>query len=185
MISSTCYQNISKLGFVFISFLLGNFFPDCLFLRGMILSVVGKIMLGCGVVWPYRDTDWPEIWESPLAPSCPSCHPTFIVIAHQLVLTLDVPSICTLLSIPFVLCLVTQSCLTLCDPMDYSLPGFSVRGILQIRIWIGLEWIAISFFNPGIEPVSLMPPALADRFFITSTTWKISDCWQCWVFLDW
>ena len=35
-----------------------------------------------------------------------------------------------------------QSCLTLCDPMDCSLPGFSVHGILQARI---LEWVAISF----------------------------------------
>ena len=146
MISSTCYQNISKLGFVFISFLLGNFFPDCLFLRGMILSVVGKIMLGCGVVWPYRDTDWPEIWESPLVPSCPSCHPTFIVIAHQLVLTLDVPSICTLLSIPFVLCLVTQSCLTLCDPMDYSLPGSSTPDLCSDLLLLVL---CNSFLTPA------------------------------------
>ena len=30
--------------------------------------------------------------------------------------------------------LVAKSCLTLCDPVDYSLPGFSVRGILQARI---------------------------------------------------
>ena len=30
--------------------------------------------------------------------------------------------------------IVAQSCLTLCDPMDYSLPGFSVHGILQARI---------------------------------------------------
>ena len=37
---------------------------------------------------------------------------------------------------------VSQSCLTLCDPMDCSLPGSSVRGILQARI---LEWVAISF----------------------------------------
>ena len=35
-----------------------------------------------------------------------------------------------------------QSCPTLCDPMDYSLPGFSVHGILQART---LEWVAISF----------------------------------------
>ena len=35
-----------------------------------------------------------------------------------------------------------QSCLTLCDPMDCSLPGFSVHGILQART---LEWVAISF----------------------------------------
>ena len=36
--------------------------------------------------------------------------------------------------------LVTQSCPILCDPMDYSLPGSSVLGILQARI---LEWIDI------------------------------------------
>ena len=30
--------------------------------------------------------------------------------------------------------LVTQSCLTLCNPMDCSPPGFSVHGILQTRI---------------------------------------------------
>ena len=30
--------------------------------------------------------------------------------------------------------LVAQSCLTLCDPMDYSLPGSSIQGILQTRI---------------------------------------------------
>ena len=34
-----------------------------------------------------------------------------------------------------------QSCLTLCDPMDCSLPGSSVHGILQARI---LEWVAMS-----------------------------------------
>ena len=41
-----------------------------------------------------------------------------------------------------------QSCLTLCDAMDCSLPGFSVQGILQART---LEWVAISFSNnqPG------------------------------------
>ena len=35
-----------------------------------------------------------------------------------------------------------QSCPTLCDPTDCSLPGFSVHGILQART---LEWVAISF----------------------------------------
>ena len=49
-------------------------------------------------------------------------------------------------------CLVTQSCLTLLDPMDYSPPDSSVHGILQTRI---LGWIAISSSrdlpNPGIK----------------------------------
>ena len=38
--------------------------------------------------------------------------------------------------------LVSQSCPTLFDPMDYTPPGSSVHGILQARI---LEWVAISF----------------------------------------
>ena len=37
-------------------------------------------------------------------------------------------------------CLVVQSCLTLCDPMDCSSPGSFVHGILQARI---LEWVAM------------------------------------------
>ena len=37
---------------------------------------------------------------------------------------------------------VTQSCPTLCDPVDCSLPGFSIHGTLQARI---LEWVTISF----------------------------------------
>ena len=37
--------------------------------------------------------------------------------------------------------LATQACPTLCDPVDYSLPGFSVSGILQERI---LEWVAMA-----------------------------------------
>ena len=50
---------------------------------------------------------------------------------------------------------VSQSYLTLCNPKDCSLPGFSVHGILQARI---LGWVALSFSrdfpNPGIEPRS-------------------------------
>ena len=46
--------------------------------------------------------------------------------------------------------LVAQPCLTLCDPMDYT-----VHGVLQVRI---LEWVAFPFSrdlpNPGIEPRS-------------------------------
>ena len=37
---------------------------------------------------------------------------------------------------------VTQLCLTLRDPMDYSLPGSSAHWIFQARV---LEWVAISF----------------------------------------
>ena len=41
-------------------------------------------------------------------------------------------------------CLVTNSCLTLCDPMDCSLPDSSVHGIFQARL---LERVASSFFR--------------------------------------
>ena len=39
---------------------------------------------------------------------------------------------------------VAQSCLTLSDPMDCSLPGSSIHGIFQARV---LEWGAIAFSN--------------------------------------
>ena len=45
--------------------------------------------------------------------------------------------------------LVTQSCLTLFDPMDYSPLGSSVHGILQARI---LEWVAIPFSRESDRP---------------------------------
>ena len=45
--------------------------------------------------------------------------------------------------------LVAQSYLTLCDPMDYSSPGFSVHGIFQARI---LEWVSILFSRGSSQP---------------------------------
>ena len=44
---------------------------------------------------------------------------------------------------------VAQSCPTLCNPVDCSLPGFSIHGILQARI---LEWVAISFSKESSRP---------------------------------
>ena len=44
---------------------------------------------------------------------------------------------------------VTQSCPTLCDPMDCSLPGSSLHGIFQTRI---LEWVVISFSRRSSRP---------------------------------
>ena len=44
---------------------------------------------------------------------------------------------------------VTQSCLTLCDPMDCSPPGFSIHGIFQALV---LEWVAISFSRGSSQP---------------------------------
>ena len=50
---------------------------------------------------------------------------------------------------------VTQSCPTLCDPMDCNLPGSSIHGIFQAR---ALEWLPLPspgyLPNPGTEPRS-------------------------------
>ena len=75
-------------------------------------------------------------------------------------------------------CLVTQSCPTLCDPMDCSPPGSSVHGIFEAGI---LEWIAIFFLqgnlsDPGIEHISHMSPAVEGRFFPTSATREAPIC---------
>ena len=66
-----------------------------------------------------------------------------------------------------------QSCLTLCDPVDWSPPGSSVHGILQARMWSGLACPSPGDLpDPGIEPEVLRSPVLAGGFFTTSATWK-------------
>ena len=50
---------------------------------------------------------------------------------------------------PLCVCLVAQSCLTLWDPMDCSLPVFSVHGIILAGI---LEWVAIFFSRGSSQP---------------------------------
>ena len=66
-----------------------------------------------------------------------------------------------------------HSCLSLYDPMDCSPPGSSVQGILQARYGNGLPLLPPGDLpDPGIEPASLTPPALAGGFFTTSATWK-------------
>ena len=54
-----------------------------------------------------------------------------------------------------------QSCLTLCDPMDCSPPGFSVHGILQARI---LEWAAMPSSRGSFWP----------------SDWTCVSCLLCW-----
>ena len=53
---------------------------------------------------------------------------------------------------------VAQSCLTLSDPMNYSLPGSSFHGIFQARV---LEWVAIAF-SVGPDRLGL------NQFYIAS-----------------
>ena len=62
-----------------------------------------------------------------------------------------------------------QACFTLCDPMDYNLPGSSVHGILQTRKYRGELPCPPPGDLPklGMEPVSLRLPVLAGN-----TTWE-------------
>ena len=62
-------------------------------------------------------------------------------------------------------CSVAQLCLTLCDPLDYSPPGSTVHGILQVRI---LEWVAIP--SPG---GSSLPRDGTCISFISCIGWRI------------
>ena len=64
--------------------------------------------------------------------------------------------------------LKAQSCLTLCDPTDSSLPGSSVHGIFQARV---LEWVAISFSNYKLF-TNLFLPAQC----IHCCMWAFSSC---------
>ena len=58
-----------------------------------------------------------------------------------------------------------QSCPTLCNPMDCSLPGFSVHGILQART---LEWVAISFSDAWKWKVKVKS---LSRVWLLATPW--------------
>ena len=70
--------------------------------------------------------------------------------------------------------LVTQSCPTLCNPMDHSLPGSSVHGILQARI---LECVAIPFSTKGSSQPRDQTgvSCTAGRFF---TVWATREEWK-------
>ena len=69
--------------------------------------------------------------------------------------------------------LIAQSCLTLYDPMDCSLPGSSVHGILQSRI---LEWVAMSSSRGSSQPRDqTQVSCIAGRFF---TIWATRKSWS-------
>ena len=59
----------------------------------------------------------------------------------------------------------------LCEPMDCGPTGSSVHGILQQEYWSGWPCPPPGDL-PGIEPASLMSPALASRFLATNATWE-------------
>ena len=58
---------------------------------------------------------------------------------------------------------VALSCLTLCDPMDCSLPGSSICGIFQARV---LEWDAISVFYEILDWQQFVGESLSFSFVL-------------------
>jgi len=82
---------------------------------------------------------------------------------------------------------VIQSCPTLCDPTDCSLPDSSVHGFLQARI---LEWVAIPFSRGSSWPRNQTQVSwIAGRFFTIWATRKPCFCifekllFPCFLFL--
>ena len=77
-------------------------------------------------VWPYRrqPTRLPRPWDSPVKNTGVSCH--FLLQCMKVESESE----------------VAQSCPTLSDPMDCTLPGSSIHGVFQPRV---LEWGAIAF----------------------------------------
>ena len=77
---------------------------------------------------------------------------------------------------------VAQSCPTLCDPMDCSLPGSSLHGILQARV---LEWVAISSstLHPFTEHNALKvhPGCRMCRDFGPLYCWILLHCKLCFI----
>ena len=71
-------------------------------------------------------------------------------------------------------CLVGQSCLTFCDPMDCSPPSSSVHGIFQAKkYWRGILFPTPGDLpDPGIESTAPASPVLVDGFFTTEPPGK-------------
>ena len=61
---------------------------------------------------------------------------------------------------------VAQSCPTLRDPMDCSLPGSSVHGIFQARV---LEWGAIAFSILSLAAVYMLSPQTEEKVCLSQT----------------
>ena len=74
-----------------------------------------------------------------------------------------------------VLCLVTQSCPTLCDLINCCPPGSSVHGILQARI---MEWVAMPSSRGSSQPRDRIHILhIAGRFSTVWATRELEDLW--------
>ena len=106
-------------------------------------AAAAKSLESCLTLWPHRQqpTRLPRHWDSPGKNTGVGC--------HYLLQCMKVKSESE----------VTQSCWTLSDPMDCSLPDSSVHGIFQARV---LEWVAIAFSTEYTSEVAQSCPTLCD-----------------------
>ena len=112
----------------------------------LLAAVAAKSLVVSDSVWPQRrqPTRLPCPWDSSGKNTGVGCH--FLLQCMKVKSESE----------------VAQSCLTLCDPMDCSLPGSSIHGIFQARV---LEWGAIAFsgnspYSSAI-PAHILPPSKA------------------------
>ena len=89
-------------------------------------TAAAKLLQSFPTVRPHRQqpTRFPRPWDSPGKNTGVGCH--FLLQCMKVKNESE----------------IAQSYLTLCDPMDCSLPGSSIRGIFQARV---LEWGAVAF----------------------------------------
>ena len=73
---------------------------------------------------------------------------------------------------------VAQSCLTLSDPMDYSLPGSSIHGIFQARV---LEWGAIAFSEVLLRQFQIFKGIIVWFFFLLWNIQQVSSRYAFWM----
>ena len=70
-------------------------------------------------------------------------------------------------------CVHAQLCLTLCNPVDCSLPGSSIHEIFQAKYWCGLPFPSLRYLpDPGIEPMSLAYPLPLQVNSLLLSTWE-------------
>ena len=115
-------------------------------------AAAAKSLQSCPTLRPYRQqpTRLPHPWDSPGKNTGVGCH--FLLQCMKVKSERE----------------VSQSCPTLCDPMDCSLPGSSVHGIFQARV---LEWRDIPFSavktNVPIHEFSSVQSLSRARLFAT------------------
>ena len=136
------------------------------------------LLLGCGVA-PPGCHPWPRTWVAPLGHSCAlSVSPTQSRVGSIIGATLTL-RVKFAQDIPFVhdsqpalwnwlKVKVTQSCSTVCDPMDYT-----VRGILQARI---LDRVAFPFSRGSSQPRDRTQVSSTARGFFTSWATRGKFC---------